>query len=93
MSTDKSAADVLFRITKGDARKEVVAVLSTPGAVTFDSRGMATCYVHAGQHGECHVAWYLQRTRKAKPEEFAKLKLELESIGYVLTLRQKRIPR
>jgi len=80
--------DVLFRIDKPSG--EVTAVLAEPGAVTFNSRGLATCYAHAGQHGECHVAWYLQRTRKAKPAEYAKLAAELVSIGYSLNIKHKR---
>lgn len=80
--------DVLFRVDKPS--KEVTAVLSTPGAVTFNGRGEADCYAHVGQHSTCHVAWYLQRTRKAKPEEFAALKRELESIGYAVNVKAKR---
>lgn len=88
---DALKTEVLFRVSKGD-RQEVVAILSDAGAVTFDARGEATCYAHAGQHGTCHVAWYLdpKRTRVARPPEYAALKKELESIGYDLIVRFKR---
>lgn len=84
----KTKVEVLFRVDK--TKKDVVAVLSEPGAVTFNERGEADCYAHVGQHSTCHVTWYLQRTRKATASEYAPLAKELRSIGYDLKIRNKR---
>lgn len=85
--------NVMFRAEKsGQFRGTVSAVLSEPDAPTFDVRGEATCYAHAGQHSTCHVAWFF-RTRAAKPHEYAALQREMESIGYALTVRKKRLIR
>jgi hypothetical protein len=84
----KTKVDVLFRVDKHS--KDAVAVLSPPGAVTFNERGETDCYAHIGQHSTCHVAWYLQRTRKATESEAAPLAKELRSIGYILNIRNKR---
>ena len=86
-------ANVMFRAEKsGDFRGEISAVLSELDAPTFDVRGEATCYAHAGQHSSCSVSWFF-RTRAAKPHEYAALQRELESLGYVLTVRKKRVTR
>jgi hypothetical protein len=45
-----------------------------------------SCYVHVGQHGACHMAWY-QKTVAAKPDEYADLKHELESAPYGYRLK------
>jgi len=45
-------------------------------------------YVHCGQHGEFDVE-ILRRSRRATPAEYADLRKELESIGYVVTPHQK----
>lgn len=50
-----------------------------------------TCmsYMHVGQHGVCSPDGIIYVTRLAKPEEYASLKAELESIGYDLDIRKK----
>lgn len=88
--SETATVDVLFRVTKGRDGGDVTAIISDPDAVTFNARGEATCYARVGQHSTCSVRWYIESTRKAKPEEFESLKKELESIGYILNIRQKR---
>lgn len=72
---------VLFRRDKpGTHSDEVTAVFPTlPG-----SPRMMTCYAHIGQHGSCSPEWLRNDTVPATPEEYAPLKRELESIGYML---------
>ena len=47
-------------------------------------------YQHIGQHGlaDYNIVTY-GITKKAKPEEYQELKEELESIGYILDIKQK----
>jgi len=49
-------------------------------------KGMITCYARIGQHSCCSKE-YLKGKRKAKPEQYAALKTELESIGYNLNIK------
>ncbi len=44
-----------------------------------------TCYSHIGQHSACHPD-YEKECRPATEAEYAPLKAELESIGYVLRI-------
>ena len=46
-------------------------------------------YAHVGQHGSCSYDWYITDTKPAKPDEYANLKAELESIGYDLDIKQQ----
>jgi len=56
---------------------EIVAVFPTEQG-TNDPSTMS-CYAHIGQHSSCSIGWY-QRTKPAKPEEYASLLSELK--GY-----------
>ena len=83
---------VLFRADRtqrggaGD-RIEITAVFPTlPGTNDPDTM---TCYAHVGQHGTCSVDWCRDNTRPAIESEYAPLKSELESLGYVLDVRQR----
>jgi len=77
---------VLFRVFKG----EVTAVFPCePATTTGDTM---TCYAHIGQHSGCSFGWYNERTRAAKPDEYASLARELESLGYRLKI-YRRITR
>lgn len=46
-------------------------------------------YQHLGQHGSAWYEYCIRASRPAKPEEYAELKRELESIGYKLSVRQR----
>lgn len=50
---------------------------------------MTLSYMHIGQHGDADYQGVVSSTKLAKPEEYADLKKELESIGYDLLVRQK----
>lgn len=80
-----NAVNVLFRVSAG----EVVAVISDPNCPTFNDRGEATCYAHAGQHSTCSLGWYLG-TRAATPEEYMPLYRELTQVGYSPNIRRAR---
>lgn len=47
-------------------------------------------YEHVGQHGEGEIS-AMRNFSPATPEEYSDLKEELESLGYILTVR-KRFP-
>lgn len=55
--------------------------------------GLCSSYMHIGQHGAASYHKCLYDTFRAKPEEFASLKSELESIGYQLKIRRRWIRR
>jgi hypothetical protein len=74
---------VLFRCDS-----EVTAVFPTLTA----GPGEMTCYAHIGQHSGCTRGWY-RTTRPARPDEYAGLLSELESIGYGDLHARKRLPR
>ena len=84
---DKDETPVLFRMGRGKGYKGDGAVAVFPCEPHDMSGDTMTCYVHVGQHGACDLGWYRTRTRAAKPEEYAALKLELESAPYGYRLR------
>jgi len=55
------------------------------------SQGYCLCYQHVGQHGDASYPYVISITKPATPEEYNDLKTELESIGYVLKIKQKWI--
>jgi hypothetical protein len=78
MDQDDFETPVVFR---ADRKKdpEITAVMPCEPA---DSDGVyMTCYAHVGQHGSCSHTWY-NRTRAAKPAEYAALLAELIGLGY-----------
>ncbi|MFA5934932.1 MAG: hypothetical protein WC827_03555 [Candidatus Paceibacterota bacterium] len=59
-----------------------------------DVAGMyCTAYAHLGQHHGADYNGYIRDSFPAKPEEYADLKKELESIGYDLIEKQKKSNR
>ena len=52
------------------------------------SNSLRTCYSHIGQHSACHID-HAKESREATKIEYADLKTELESIGYVLIIKNK----
>lgn len=88
MEQDDYETPVVFRVERTkDA--EVTAVFPCEPA---DYAGNTmTCYVHVGQHGGCGRDWY-NKTRWARPEEYASLKAELEGLGYQLKVYRRIQP-
>lgn len=80
MNTNKSdKTRVIFRKFEG----EVIALFpELPG----DSNPYAAClsYQHIGQHSAACVNLTAEYTTPATPAEYADLKKELESLGYIL---------
>ena len=50
---------------------------------------LCSSYQHIGQHGGADYTLCISKTKPATPEEYAKLKAELENSGYCLIVRQK----
>lgn len=86
MSKDRDVEEtyVVFRKEK---EGDIVAVMPYPSTTM---PGSLVVYQHVGQHSEGHIAWY-HGTHPAKPGEYARLKKELEGLGYRLKVR-RRLP-
>jgi len=89
----KKIVKVLFRKDRsGDFKGSITAIFPESWKDnTWTNTGNVAGYVHVGQHCECSIAWYQQRTVKASPEEYAELLLELKSVyhDYELKVVQK----
>ena len=91
MKKDEHKTKVIFLLDKfyNDQQNNVFAYfteeINTTNPLTFSS------YAHMGQHSGCCVE-YARVMKKAKPEQYAALKTELESIGYNLTIL-KHLPK
>lgn len=85
MDKDTEVTKVVFKIVapwqiQGRRMpREVVAFFPD----TTDASGIMTSYMRVGQHGDASVE-FAQDCKSAKPEQYADLKEELESIGYNL---------
>ena len=80
---------VLFRNARENGETYLTAVFpAEPATLNGDTM---SCYAHIGQHGSCSFGWY-NETSAAKPDEYAALARELESIGYRLKI-YKRMTR
>jgi len=92
--SDPNVVDVLFRVVKaGDFKGTVEAWFpGLPGTNAYWKD--MTMYAHIGQHSSGDVDYMQQKTRNAKPSEYASLKRELESgpDGYKLRV-VKRMTR
>ena len=75
---------VVFRTWRG-RWKTVLALFPELDA----GNGYCDSYEHVGQHGGADYAGCIARSHPAGPEEYRSLKLELESIGYNLDVRQR----
>ena len=73
---------VIFKKLDG----EVIALFPE---LAGDMNPYTTCesYMHVGQHGAASVE--LRNLKPAKPEEYASLKAELESLGYDLIIARR----
>lgn len=84
---DHQPTRVIFRKWPKKKGGDVIALF--PGlAGTVGDPFTCNSYQTIGQHGAASV-FLTRETRKAKPEEYADLKKELERIGYVLTIAHK----
>lgn len=54
-----------------------------------EGAGYCSSYEHVGQHGSADYSHVVSQTVKAIPGEYAALRAELESIGYLLEVRQR----
>jgi hypothetical protein len=81
-TNDKTETRVIFKMTPkrcGDV--ECIAYLLDCPA----NYGSVLSYMHVGQHGEACID-FMHDCTPAKPDEYADLKTELESIGYDLQI-------
>ena len=76
---------VIFRVWK-DTDNEVLALFPDMS----EHGQLITCYAHIGQHGQADYYHCMKQSRPAQPHEYARLKAELEGLGYELDVRQKR---
>ncbi len=82
---DRELTPVIFRVWPKSEGGGVIALFPTlPG--TSDPH---TCesFEHVGQHGSAACHGVINRTRPAKPAEYAALKRELESAPYNYNLK------
>ena len=88
MEQDIERTTVIFRRANGGG---ILAVF--PYLLTGDIYLESTCYAHIGQHSACDWYYITSKTRPASPAEYADLKHELESLGYLLDVKQYRSAR
>jgi hypothetical protein len=82
-------ARVVFKMTP--VQKEFDE--SVPECIAFlldcpANKGYVLSYMHIGQHSEASID-FVRDCRLAKPEEYAELKTELESLGYDLIIKKR----
>ena len=83
MEKDNHKTKVIFRKSKDG---EILALFPE---LSYRRNYHTTCYQHIGQHGEADYHHCITITKLAKPGEYKDLKIELESLGYDLIVRQK----
>lgn len=76
---------VVFRVFKDDG--SLVALF--PNEIA-DPHNNIMSYQHIGQHGAADYSYCIQKSRPARPEEYADLVRELQGIGYNLDIRTRR---
>ncbi len=86
MKKDIFKTKVIFRKFKDG---EIIAIF--PEIMWSDDPPYLSSYLHVGQHGACDYGHLRNLTKPAKPKEYADLMAELESIGYNLDVRKKRV--
>ena len=85
MKQDEFKTEMIFRKEKNG---DILAVF--PYEPYNDIHNVVGCYAHLGQHGGCHFDYVLKETKPAKPEEYAALYKELESLGYNIKVVRRR---
>lgn len=76
--------DVVFLL-----EKETGQPMAVFPNISADLSGNMQSYAHLGQHSACCLNYALEQP-EATEEQYANLKAELESIGYVLRVRSKQ---
>ena len=74
----------IFRTFRGDT--EATALFPE---VLFDHSGHCMCYARVGQHGAADYEGCIERSRPSTPEQTARLKAELESLGYEIEVHAR----
>ena len=88
MENDTYKTDIIFRVeTEKDFKGTVFAIF--PHDVCTRS-GLVTTYQHVGQHSGGDYNRCITSSRLATKEESKALKIELESLGYNVNVRQRR---
>lgn len=77
-----NATKVIFRKFRDDGT--VIAIFPEIKEGPY----LVSCYMHLGQHGATTTD-IISLSAPAKPEEYAALARELQSIGYTLTIRKR----
>lgn len=74
---------MIFRVWRGDPATTLALFPELPA-----NREPYCClsFEHIGQHGAADYRLVLQKTRPARPQEYAELKQELEGRGYRLKI-------
>jgi hypothetical protein len=82
---------VLFRVWPAKQGGGVIALFP----LIDEGRGLCSSFEHVGQHGGADLIGVIHATRRARPEEYAALKRELERAPYEYKLKvyQRRPPR
>ena len=88
MEMDKEITKVIFRKW---ANGDIIALFIDQ--LYNDPRNLDSImsYEHIGQHGEASFIAVLVQTDLAKPEEYAELQSELQSLGYNLQVCKRRV--
>lgn len=94
MSTTKDeVVKVVFRIDKYGKFANVEGVFAMFPELPGNYIQTTAClgYTHIGQHGSYDYQYCIDTTRQATPEEYARLKAELESLGYKLKVIKRYV--
>lgn len=83
---DTDITPVVFRVWRDSG--SVLALFPTIDEGHFYFH--CASYEHVGQHGVADYAYCIQRTRPAKPAEYAALKRELTQRGYNLRVYARK---
>ena len=82
---DTYKTKVIFRVWRGT--HDVIALFPEED----EGHGYCSSYEHIGQHGGADYQGMIGSTRPASPVEYEALRQELESIGYDLEIRSRRV--
>lgn len=92
-SSTSAGYPVMFRTVKSGPHKGTVDAIFIAECDSYFERDSVMCYSHIGQHSGATLDYVHSMTRPATPDEFARLKRELESIGYELQLVDRDSPK
>lgn len=78
----------MFRKWRAAPRTVVAVFPEIDAGVSLGKSPLCLSYEHVGQHSGAQYSNVISLTTPATPEEYAELKEELESLGYVLDVRK-----